>query len=70
MNIQTVDVYIDKDGQVRLEVRGVKGKSCLDVTEGLEAALGGDVASREMTPEARETAQARDQLWQRGRARP
>ncbi len=33
-------------------MRGVKGGACLDLTAGLEAALGGDVASREMTPEA------------------
>jgi hypothetical protein len=68
MELQEVDVFIDKDGQVRVEVRGVKGMSCLDLTKALEAALGGQVESREMTAEAYETVseQAQDQLWQRG----
>lgn len=52
MELQEIDVFIEADGQVRVEVRGVKGGACLDLTAGLEAALGGDVASREMTPEA------------------
>lgn len=68
MNLQEIDVFIDKNGQVRLEVRGVKGGSCLDLTRDLEKALGGDVASREMTAEAQETAseQTSDQQWQSG----
>jgi hypothetical protein len=56
MDLQEIDVYIDRDGQVRLEVRGVKGQSCLALTHELERALGGQVLSREMTPEAQETA--------------
>jgi len=54
MEIEEVEVVIDKDGKVRIEVRGVKGPACLDITKGLEAALGGKVESREMTPEALE----------------
>ena len=68
MELQEIDVFIDQDGQVRVEVRGVKGMSCLDLTKALEAALGGQVESREMTAEAYETVseQVQDQLWQRG----
>ncbi len=68
MELQEIDVFIDKDGQVRLEVRGVKGGACLTVTKGLERALGGQVVTREMTPEANETGQGQiqDQQWQRG----
>jgi len=68
MELQEIDVFIEKDGQVRIEVRGVKGMACLDLTKGLEAALGGQVESREMTPEAYETApeQVQEQVWQRG----
>jgi hypothetical protein len=66
MEIQEIDVYIDKDGQVRLEVRGVKGESCLDVTRDVEAALGGRVEAREMTAEALESVgeHAQEQDWQ------
>jgi hypothetical protein len=52
MDLQEIDVFIDPDGQVRIEVRGVKGTSCLDLTRELEEALGGQVHEREMTPEA------------------
>jgi hypothetical protein len=54
MEMQEIDVFIDKKGKVRIEVRGVKGKACLDVTKALEEALGGQVESREMTAEAEE----------------
>jgi hypothetical protein len=65
MELQEIEVFIGKDGQVRIEVRGVKGTSCLDLTKDLEAALGGEVESREMTPEAYETIQEQVQDRQR-----
>lgn len=54
MDLNEIDVYIDPDGQVRIEVRGVQGATCLILTAELEAALGGPgaVVSRELTPEA------------------
>lgn len=54
MDLNEIDVYIDPDGQVRIEVRGVQGPACLELTAELEAALGGSAAvvSRELTPEA------------------
>jgi hypothetical protein len=54
MEIQEIDVYLDKTGQVRLEVRGVKGRTCLEITTELEQALGGEVTAREFTPDAYE----------------
>jgi len=67
MELQEIEVVIDKDGRVHIKVRGVKGMSCLDLTASLEAALGGEVESREMTPEAYETVQ--DQVQDRRRLR-
>jgi hypothetical protein len=52
MDLQEIEVFIDKDGQVRVEVRGVKGTQCLELTRTLEEALGGQVLVREMRPEA------------------
>lgn len=52
MELQEIDVFIEKDGQVKIEVRGVKGTSCLDLTKDLEAVLGNQTIAREMTPEA------------------
>ena len=52
MEIQEVDVFVAPDGTVKLQVRGVQGGSCLSLTEGLEKLLGGEITSREMTPEA------------------
>lgn len=54
MEVQEIDVFIEKNGQVRIEVQGVKGMSCLDVTKDLENALGGQVEERQMTHEASE----------------
>ena len=54
MELQEIEIYIDIDGKVRIEVRGVKGGACLDLTKALEEALGGEVESRELTPEASE----------------
>ena len=55
MELQEVDIFIDQDGQVRVEVRGVKGSHCLTLTKDLERALGEKIAQREMTPEANES---------------
>lgn len=50
MAIGSVEITIDRSGAVYFEVRGVKGASCMDLTEALEKALG-TVASRERTAE-------------------
>ena len=65
MEIQEIEVIIDKNGEVKIEVHGVKGKSCLKLTEDLEAALGGEVESREMKPDAYATVQEEVQDYQR-----
>ncbi len=68
MELEEIDVFIEHDGQVRIEVRGVKGGHCLTVTKDLEQALGGQVVQREMTPEANEPGpqQSQDRQWQQG----
>ncbi len=68
MEMQEIEVVIDKDGQVKLEVRGVKGMSCLDLTKDLEAALGGQIEERQMTAESQETVgeQVQNQQWTKG----
>ena len=57
MELQEVQVIIDKNGDVHIEVHGVKGMSCVDLTKDLEEALGGEVESRELTMDAYETVQ-------------
>ena len=64
MQLEEIEVFIEPDGQVRIEVRGGKGMSCLDLTRGLEEALGGQVVKREMTPEAHERAESEVEQWQ------
>jgi hypothetical protein len=51
MELQEIEVLIDKDGQVIMHVRGIKGKDCIELTREVEAALGSQVTLREMTPE-------------------
>lgn len=55
MQLEEIEVIIEKDGRVRLQVRGVKGEACLDLTKALEQALGGEIEERRMTSEAYET---------------
>lgn len=52
MEVQEIEVTIGKNGKVQVHVRGVQGEGCLEITRALEAALGGEVELREMTPEA------------------
>ena len=60
MEIQEIEVTIDRDGKVSLHVRGVKGKKCLELTRPLEEALGGEVESRTLTHEAGETSRVEE----------
>ena len=54
MELQEIEVIIGKDGQVQIQVRGVKGTKCLELTKELEEALGGEILARVMTPESLE----------------
>jgi hypothetical protein len=49
--IQEIEVIIRPDGQVELQVRGVRGGSCVDLTRELERYLGGRVSHRRHTDE-------------------
>jgi len=51
---ETVEVIIHPDGRVELQVCGVKGDKCLEVTAAVEEALGGKV-KRQPTSEMYET---------------
>jgi len=67
MQLQEINVFIDKDGQVKLEVQGVEGMTCVDLTKELEDLLGGEVLQRELTHEAQATVQEQAQeQWQWG----
>jgi hypothetical protein len=65
VDVQEIDLVIEKDGQVHLHVRGVKGTSCRELTAEVEVVLGGTVASRQMTHEAYENADGTLPLQQR-----
>jgi hypothetical protein len=52
MEIQEIEVTIGRTGQIEISVRGMKGNSCLEITNDLEQALGGVILTREMNPEA------------------
>ncbi len=68
MELQEINVFIEKNGQVKIEVQGVQGTSCLDLTKELEDILGGEVIGRELTFEAQEQIQAevKENQWQWG----
>ena len=62
MELEEIEVTIEKDGRVRIQVRGVKGEACLDLTQALEQALGGVIEERSMTPEAYENPQGAEDV--------
>jgi hypothetical protein len=64
--IQEIEVVIGPDGKVRIEVRGVKGPACVDLTRDLERYLGGRVLRREPTDEHGEQP-VRDEVAERSR---
>lgn len=66
MDLQEIEVIIGKDGKVELQVRGVKGLKCLELTKELEEALGGEILARIMSPEAMEEDADIDQNQQIG----
>jgi len=45
--MQELKITIDAKGQVRVEVQGVVGAGCLELTRQLEEKLGGKVQERE-----------------------
>ena len=57
MNLQEIKVTIRPDGKVELQVRGVKGKLCVDLTQEFERYLGGRVVERRECDEFFEQAQ-------------
>lgn len=50
-NYHTITLLIPPGGDVKIDVEGVKGQSCTDITKSIEEALGGDVTSRKKKPE-------------------
>jgi len=62
---QEITVRLLPDGTVQVDVQGVKGKRCLELTRPLEERLGNDVAERSFTSEYDEIERQED-LRQRG----
>jgi hypothetical protein len=40
MNLQEMEILVDRDGNVTLHVLGVKGDECTRITKGIEDAIG------------------------------
>ena len=59
--VHEIEVVIERDGRVRLEVRGVAGPACLELTRPLEQLLGGQVVERRHTAEFDQASEQREQ---------
>lgn len=62
MDIQEVELTIHPNGQVEINVRGVKGKACLEITKALETALGNHLIERTFTSEAQDSSSTGNNL--------
>lgn len=49
MEVHEIEVVIDAKGEVRIQVRDMKGESCLLATKDLERLLGGEIVERNRT---------------------
>ena len=49
--LQELEIVIKPDGEVVLDVKGVKGERCLDITRPFEQLLGGEIVERRHTDE-------------------
>ena len=49
--LQEISVDLLPDGTVKVEIRGVRGKKCLEITKDMEQLLGGEVVSQNLTDE-------------------
>jgi len=61
MGEETIEVTIRPDGRVEMHVTGVSGMDCVERTEDLTRLLGGEVEAHELTAEAYQDAQERQQ---------
>ncbi|HIG31174.1 MAG TPA: DUF2997 domain-containing protein [Verrucomicrobiales bacterium] len=68
MELHEIEVIIEADGEVKLQVRGLKGPACLEATKALEESLGSEVLNREKTHEFLEapSQEMQDRQWQSG----
>lgn len=66
MQSQELEITISPTGEVQVQVKGVAGGACLDLTRDLEAGLG-IVESRQMTGEYYEQPNTQtNQQWNQG----
>ncbi len=51
MEMQELEIFINPEGEVSVRVKGLKGRSCLELTKPLEEQLGSEIISRNYTSE-------------------
>jgi hypothetical protein len=64
MELQELEIRVDREGNVTLHVRGVKGEECIAITRNIEEPLG-KVVDRSVSGEfyqEKETISSRDRL--------
>lgn len=65
MEMQELEVTISPTGEVKIEVKGAHGDSCLAMTQDLENALG-SVEDRQLKSEYYERNPQQNQQWNQG----
>jgi hypothetical protein len=65
MEMQELEINISPSGEVKIEVKGAHGDSCLTITRDLENALG-QVEDRQYKAEFYEQNQQNNQQWNQG----
>lgn len=68
MEMQELEIIIGQDGVVNVSVKGVTGTRCLEITEGLEKAVG-KYNEREFTASYYQQDTVVDAQWCKGKVR-
>ncbi len=55
MVMKELEIIINQSGDVRIQVKGIKGSKCLELTNWIETTLG-DLTTRELTDDYYESA--------------
>ena len=65
MDSQEMEITISPKGEVQIQVKGVHGAGCVDLTKGLEDGLG-TVEERKLTGEYYAQQEQQNQQWNQG----
>lgn len=63
MSKEIIRAKIDKKGNIEIETKGIKGKTCIEATADLEAYLGKQIGEKEFTTDYYKKPEPSNKSW-------